>query len=146
MDDISTSHILVPELPEALVDACISNIYCQQGQEVNCGDVLFDVETDKVVLEVTADISGVITDIQVAIGDFVNAEQIAMIIATQANEICETPMAVPLGRSESNKSEQNMYNSTQNLQENQESNKRCILGLLCIGIAGILAIVLIYMG
>jgi len=56
---------------------------------VHVGDVLFDVETEKVVLEVVADYSGVIENITVSTGDHVSSEQVVMTL--KESDVKETP-------------------------------------------------------
>ena len=77
------SEILIPKLPESTINAEISNIYVNEGQAVKSGDVLFDVETDKVVLEVPCSEDGIIEKFNISLGDSVNSEQIAMILKQQ---------------------------------------------------------------
>ena len=74
------TEILIPILPESTTDAEISNIYVNEGQAVKSGDVLFDVETDKVVLEVPCSEDGIIEKFNISLGDSVSSEQIAMLL------------------------------------------------------------------
>jgi len=53
-------EILVPNLPESVSDATLINWHKQEGDFVNKNENLVDLETDKVVLEVTAPESGII--------------------------------------------------------------------------------------
>jgi pyruvate/2-oxoglutarate dehydrogenase complex dihydrolipoamide acyltransferase (E2) component len=77
------SEILIPKLPESTINAEISNIYVNEGQAVKSGDVLFDVETDKVVLEVPCSEDGIIEKFNISLGDSVSSEQIAMLLKQQ---------------------------------------------------------------
>ncbi|WP_169303058.1 biotin/lipoyl-containing protein [Thalassotalea mangrovi] len=74
------SEILIPKLPSTCLDARISQIYINEGQEVSSGDVLFDVETDKVVLEVPTCEDGIIEKCNISLGEHVTSEQIAMLL------------------------------------------------------------------
>lgn len=56
-------NIVVPELSESVVEATVSEWLVKVGDAVNVGDVLVVLETDKVNLEVSAEQSGVITEI-----------------------------------------------------------------------------------
>ncbi|MFP3450038.1 biotin/lipoyl-containing protein, partial [Pseudomonas sp. SIMBA_067] len=49
-----------------------------EDQLVYLDDVLFDVETEKVVLEAMADCNGIIENITIVNGDHVNTEQVVM--------------------------------------------------------------------
>ena len=73
-------EIKIPTLPDSVATAKITNLYVNEGQVVYADDVLFDVETDKVVLEVMADCNGIIENITIANGDHVNADQVVMIV------------------------------------------------------------------
>jgi 2-oxoglutarate dehydrogenase E2 component (dihydrolipoamide succinyltransferase) len=70
--------IVVPTLPESEDSAVISTLYVQEGETVSEGQILLEVETSKVVLEVSAVASGVISGLMVSQGDYVNSEQVLM--------------------------------------------------------------------
>jgi len=72
------SDVLIPELPESCEFAEIADVYVKNGQHVDAGDSLFDVETEKVILEVLADQTGTIESIQVSKGEHVTVNQVAM--------------------------------------------------------------------
>ncbi|BAC24564.1 sucB [Wigglesworthia glossinidia endosymbiont of Glossina brevipalpis] len=55
--------ILVPDLPESVTDAVVSNWRKKPGEYVKSGEILVDLETDKVVLEVPSPNSGKIIEI-----------------------------------------------------------------------------------
>ncbi|MHA7587247.1 2-oxoglutarate dehydrogenase complex dihydrolipoyllysine-residue succinyltransferase [Vibrio harveyi] len=55
-----TIEILVPDLPESVADATIATWHKQPGDVVERDEVLVDIETDKVVLEVPAPEAGVL--------------------------------------------------------------------------------------
>lgn len=54
-----TIEILVPDLPESVADATVATWHKQPGDTVERDEVLVDIETDKVVLEVPAPEAGV---------------------------------------------------------------------------------------
>lgn len=58
-----TIEILVPDLPESVADATVATWHKKPGDAVERDDVLVDIETDKVVLEVPAPESGVLEEI-----------------------------------------------------------------------------------
>ncbi len=58
-----TIEIRVPQLPESVSDATIAAWVIKEGDSVNEEDNLLELETDKVVLEVPAPVSGVLTKI-----------------------------------------------------------------------------------
>ncbi|CZF77560.1 2-oxoglutarate dehydrogenase complex dihydrolipoyllysine-residue succinyltransferase [Grimontia marina] len=55
-----TIEILVPDLPESVADATVATWHKQPGDAVSRDEVLVDIETDKVVLEVPAPDDGVL--------------------------------------------------------------------------------------
>ena len=61
-------QIKVPELPESVADAVVANWYKKVGEEINVDEVLVDLETDKVILEVPS--------IRQAAGDRKNCSQL----------------------------------------------------------------------
>ena len=69
-------EILVPSLPESVSDATLVLWHKQAGDWVDAGDNLADLETDKVVLEVPAPISGVLKEIICPAGETVIGGQL----------------------------------------------------------------------
>jgi len=69
-------EIKVPVLPESVADATIATWHVKTGEAVSRDQVLVDIETDKVVLEVVAQADGVMGDILHAEGATVLAEQV----------------------------------------------------------------------
>ncbi|MCH8538338.1 MAG: 2-oxoglutarate dehydrogenase complex dihydrolipoyllysine-residue succinyltransferase [Alkalimonas sp.] len=68
--------IQVPVLPESVADATIATWHVKPGEAVSRDQVLVDIETDKVVLEVVAQADGVMGEILEDTGATVNAEQV----------------------------------------------------------------------
>jgi len=69
-------EVKVPVLAESVSEASLLSWYKQPGDLVKEGDKLVDVETDKVVLEVVAPKSGMITEILRQEGEKVNSEEV----------------------------------------------------------------------
>jgi len=65
------AEIIVPELGESIAEATITKWFVKEGDSVNQGDVLLELETDKVNVEISADSSGVVSGITKADGDTV---------------------------------------------------------------------------
>ncbi|WP_274370863.1 2-oxoglutarate dehydrogenase complex dihydrolipoyllysine-residue succinyltransferase [Morganella morganii] len=57
---MSSIEILVPDLPESVADATVATWHKKPGDSVERDEVLVEIETDKVVLEVPASNSGVL--------------------------------------------------------------------------------------
>ena len=89
--------VKIPLLPESVPDATLLDWAIAPGQAVNKDDVLVELETDKVVLEVSAPESGVIAEIVKATGETgVSDEIIARIDTSAAAEAAPgTPAAQP---------------------------------------------------
>ena len=71
-----TTEIKVPVLPESVADATVATWHVQVGEKFSRDQVLVDIETDKVVLEVPATSDGVMTDISQAEGATVLGDQV----------------------------------------------------------------------
>jgi len=71
-----STDIKIPELPESVADATIVTWHKQAGEAVRRDEVLLDIETDKVVLEVPAPQDGVIDEILAPEGEVVTAGQV----------------------------------------------------------------------
>lgn len=80
-----TTEIKVPVLPESVADATVATWHVQVGEKFSRDQVLVDIETDKVVLEVPATADGVLTDISQAEGATVLGDQVIGTFSTDAN-------------------------------------------------------------
>ncbi|MFB6422045.1 MAG: 2-oxoglutarate dehydrogenase complex dihydrolipoyllysine-residue succinyltransferase [Candidatus Malihini olakiniferum] len=60
---MSSVNILVPNLPESVADASVAIWHKKPGDSVQRDEVLVEIETDKVVLEVPAPEAGVLDDV-----------------------------------------------------------------------------------
>jgi 2-oxoglutarate dehydrogenase E2 component (dihydrolipoamide succinyltransferase) len=69
-------EIKVPVLPESVADATIATWHVKAGEAVTRDQVLVDIETDKVVLEVAAQADGVMGEIIHDTGATVSAEEV----------------------------------------------------------------------
>ncbi|SES86693.1 2-oxoglutarate dehydrogenase complex dihydrolipoyllysine-residue succinyltransferase [Thalassotalea agarivorans] len=76
-----TTEIKVPVLPESVADATVATWHVQAGDAVSRDQLLVEIETDKVVLEVVAPEDGVISEISQEEGATVLGEQVIGIIA-----------------------------------------------------------------
>lgn len=73
-------EIKVPVLPESVADALLAVWHVKEGDFVNEGDNLVDLETDKVMLEVPAMASGTIQSIKIKEGTNVAAGEVLAIL------------------------------------------------------------------
>ncbi len=65
--------VMVPTLGESVTEATVSTWFKKEGDQVNADDMLCELETDKVSVEVPAPASGVLTKIMAKEGDTVEA-------------------------------------------------------------------------
>ena len=79
-----TTEIKVPELPESVADAVVANWYKKVGDSIGMDEVLVDLETDKVILEVPVVKAGVVKQILFSVGDTVTAGQLLAVIDESA--------------------------------------------------------------
>src|SRR5574341_1747428 len=86
------TKILVPELGESVLEATVSRWLKKEGDLVNVGDVLVELETDKVNLEVGAKSPGVLARIEVPEGGDVKVGEVLGTIDEKAEQP-ETPAA-----------------------------------------------------
>ena len=73
-------EVLVPSLPESVSDATLITWHKQAGDFVNKNENLVDLETDKVVLEVTAPESGILSQILKENGSIVTGGEILALL------------------------------------------------------------------
>src|SRR6187401_1543318 len=75
-----TIEIKVPQLPESVADATLVTWHKQVGQAVTRDENLADLETDKVVLEVPAPVTGVLKELRITAGTSVTSGQVLAVL------------------------------------------------------------------
>ncbi|WP_286827252.1 2-oxoglutarate dehydrogenase complex dihydrolipoyllysine-residue succinyltransferase [Alcanivorax sp. UBA3183] len=70
------TDIKAPQFPESVADGTVATWHKQEGEAVKRDELLVDIETDKVVLEVVAPADGVVSKILAAEGDTVESQQV----------------------------------------------------------------------
>jgi len=73
---MSSVEILVPDLPESVADATVATWHKKPGDSVSRDEVLVEIETDKVVLEVPASADGILEAVLEDEGATVTSRQI----------------------------------------------------------------------
>ena len=73
---MSSVEILVPDLPESVADATVATWHKKPGDSVSRDEVLVEIETDKVVLEVPASADGILEAVLEEEGATVTSRQI----------------------------------------------------------------------
>ncbi|NLY28116.1 MAG: 2-oxoglutarate dehydrogenase complex dihydrolipoyllysine-residue succinyltransferase [Alcaligenaceae bacterium] len=90
---MSITDVLVPQLSESVSEATLLNWKKQPGEAVQADEILIEVETDKVVLEVPAPASGVLKEIVKADGSTVTSGEVLARIDTAAKAAAAAPAA-----------------------------------------------------
>ncbi len=111
-----TVEILVPDLPESVADATVATWHKQPGDSVFRDEVLVDIETDKVVLEVPAPEDGVLESILELEGATVLSKQ--LIARIKAGAVAGEPTKDVTSSIESSPDKRH----TASLQEEQNDN------------------------
>ena len=90
-------EVKVPQLSESVAEATMLQWKKKVGESVAIDEILIEIETDKVVLEVPAPAAGVLVELVVADGATVAAEQLIARIDTEgkAGAAVATPAAAP---------------------------------------------------
>jgi 2-oxoglutarate dehydrogenase E2 component (dihydrolipoamide succinyltransferase) len=81
-----TVEVIVPEMGESVLEATVSAWLKKEGEYVNVGDVLVELETDKVNLEVGAKNAGALAEIKVQAGEDVKVGDVLALIDEKAKE------------------------------------------------------------
>ena len=78
-------EIKVPVLPESITEATVAAWHKKPGDYVELDDVIVEIETDKVVLAVPAEESGVLSEIKAEEGETVSEQQVLGLIDDEAD-------------------------------------------------------------
>src|SRR5438045_5360894 len=90
---MSIVEVKVPELSESVAEATLLQWKKKAGEAVALDEILIEIETDKVVLEVPAPAAGVLAEIVQADGATVAAEQVIAKIDTAGKATAAAPAA-----------------------------------------------------
>ena len=80
-------EVKVPILPESISEATVAAWHKKPGDYVEIDDVIVEIETDKVVLEVPAEESGVLSEILEKEGETVSENQVLGLLDDEAKEV-----------------------------------------------------------
>ena len=86
-----TIEIKAPTLPESVPDGTIATWYKKEGESVSRDELLVDIETDKVLLEVVAPDNGVLKSIKKGEGDTVLSNELLAIFEAGAVDTTSKP-------------------------------------------------------
>jgi 2-oxoglutarate dehydrogenase E2 component (dihydrolipoamide succinyltransferase) len=92
-------EVKVPQLSESVAEATLLQWKKKPGEAVAMDEILIEIETDKVVLEVPAPAAGVLAEVLVADGGTVAAEQLIARIDTEGKASAGAAVATPAAAS-----------------------------------------------
>src|ERR1051326_3514271 len=85
--------VLMPQLGETVAEGKITKWFVAPGTAVKPGDNLFEIETDKVSMEVPSITTGTLTEIRVQAGDTALVGAVVAIIAGEGGATAGAPAA-----------------------------------------------------
>src|SRR5438309_1094075 len=85
--------VLMPQLGETVAEGKITKWFKVAGEAVKRGDNLFEIETDKVSMEVPATTAGVLAEIRVEAGEVAPVGAIVAVIRHAAGSAAAVPTA-----------------------------------------------------
>jgi len=88
-----STEIKAPQFPESVADGTVATWHKAVGEAVSRDELLVDIETDKVVLEVVAPADGVLTAIHKDVGETVLSEELLGIFEAGAAASAPAPAA-----------------------------------------------------
>ena len=92
---MSIVEVKVPQLSESVAEATMLQWKKKAGEAVAQDEILIEIETDKVVLEVPAPAAGVLAEIVVGDGGTVTSDQVIAKIDTEGKAAAAAPAAAP---------------------------------------------------
>jgi pyruvate dehydrogenase E2 component (dihydrolipoamide acetyltransferase) len=87
--------VLMPQLGETVAEGKITKWFVAPGAAVKPGDNLFEIETDKVSMEVPSITEGTLTEIRVQAGDVAPVGAVVAIIAGEGGATASAPATKP---------------------------------------------------
>jgi 2-oxoglutarate dehydrogenase E2 component (dihydrolipoamide succinyltransferase) len=87
------TEIKAPQFPEAVADGTIATWHKRAGDKVSRDELLVDIETDKVVMEVVAPHDGVLAKIIKSEGETVLSQELIAVIDQAGADVTSAPVA-----------------------------------------------------
>ncbi len=88
---MSVTSVILPKLGLTMDEGILVAWLKKEGDRIEAGEILFEVETDKATMEVESPVAGYVRKLLVAAGETVPVTQVIALITTSADE----PVAVP---------------------------------------------------
>ena len=92
------SNIVVPQLGESVVEARVARWLKKEGDRVETGEPVVELETEKIDLEVGADRGGVLTSIKRKEGEDVKVGDLLAVVQDGAGAAESKPAPAPASR------------------------------------------------
>ena len=90
------SEVKVPEMGESIMEGTIAKWHVKEGDQINQGDVLAELETDKVNIEISAEESGIIAQLLSKEGETVQVGETIARIGSGAGAVSAPAAAAPV--------------------------------------------------
>src|SRR5271169_2422793 len=87
--------VLMPQLGETVAEGKITKWFKSAGEPVKPGDNLFEIETDKVSMEVPSTTTGTLSEIRVAAGEIAPVGAVVGVIADGSGVAASSPSSPP---------------------------------------------------
>src|SRR5215831_6399628 len=87
--------VLMPQLGETVSEGKITKWFKSAGDAIKPGDNLFEIETDKVSMEVPSTVAGVLSEIRVATGDVAPVGAVVAVIGSAGGASLEVKDSPP---------------------------------------------------
>jgi pyruvate dehydrogenase E2 component (dihydrolipoamide acetyltransferase) len=87
--------VLMPQLGETVAEGKITKWFKSAGDAVKSGDNLFEIETDKVSMEVPSITAGTLTEIRVPVGETALVGAVVAVIAGEGGAAVSAPAPTP---------------------------------------------------
>src|SRR5712671_818332 len=87
--------VLMPQLGETVAEGKITKWFKSAGDKVAAGDNLFEIETDKVSMEVPATEAGVLAEVRVAAGEIAPVGAVVAVISDGGTAVKVAPAKAP---------------------------------------------------
>ncbi|MFI4910124.1 MAG: 2-oxo acid dehydrogenase subunit E2 [Sedimentisphaeraceae bacterium JB056] len=89
-------EIKLPQLGQTMEEGTIVNVLIKEGDKINKGDVIFEVETDKATLEMESTAEGYVKKIMVGEGDTIPVGDTVCIVGGENEEVSvDAPASAP---------------------------------------------------
>ncbi|TKC19378.1 2-oxoglutarate dehydrogenase complex dihydrolipoyllysine-residue succinyltransferase [Robertmurraya kyonggiensis] len=94
------AEVRIPELAESITEGTVAQWLKKLGDQVEKGDYLVELETDKVNVEIISDFSGVLAEVRYTEGDTVNVGEVIAVVEEGGVATPPAPKETPVQKEE----------------------------------------------